>query len=272
MKSLKRIVAAVFSISLCLSLCAAPAAFADSGKHVFDERGVLSQSQVDSLEAQAQELENLYHVGVYLAYTSNMGTRGPSSSERNEYARDYYLQHDLGTGSNKDGIIFVVAVDSRDYVSVKHFNDSSADPFSGSGVDALESKVTDCLHDNDWYGAGKAYYSVVGEQLDYFATTGEQWKKFDLMTLVLKILAALGIPGVIAFGVVNSRKNAMKTARMQTEASNYLDQGSLNLTVASDEFVNTTVTVAPLPRNENSGGRGWSNMGGGFSGSGGGKF
>ena len=64
----------------------------------------------------------------------------------------------------------------------------------------------------------------------------------------------------------------MKTAREQTEASNYLDRDSLSLSVSNDEFVTTTLAVVPIPKKEEGGGGGFSDMGGGFSGSGGGKF
>ena len=63
----------------------------------------------------------------------------------------------------------------------------------------------------------------------------------------------------------------MKTAREATEASDYLDRSSFRITASRDQFVNTTMTVAPIPKEKSCGG-GWSDMGGGFCGSGGGKF
>ena len=271
MKSIKKLFVGMFSLAMALSLCFAPSAFATSGTYVFDEYGALSSSEFSSLESHAATLADYYNQGVYLYITDTMGHGGnPSPSERNEFARSFYLQHNLGLGADKQGIIFVIAVDSRDYVTVK--KQASSDPFSDNGVDALESTVTDYLSNNNWYGGSKAYYDTVDEQLAYYAATGKQWTEPDPISFILKILAVLGIPAAVAGSVVRGEKKAMQTAKERSEASEYLDRNSLNLTVSNDQFVNTTLVATPRPKDNDNGGSGWSNMGGGFSGSGGGKF
>ena len=273
MKALKKLFVGMFSVALLATLFAVPA-FADSGTYVFDEVNVLSSSEFQTLEQKGADYAQQYGIGVYVMFTDTMnGMSDPSSSERNEFGRQVFLQKGLGVGSGKNGILMVVAVQSRDYVTVKHFDDSSQDPFSDSGVDAMESDYKSYLSDNDWYGAAKSYYKSAGEQMEYFAATGKQWTEPDLIGLILKILATLGIPAAAAFIFVGGEKGKMKTAVEASEASNYLDRASFNLTVSNDQFVNTTMTVAPIPKDDdNDGGGGWSDMGGGFSGSGGGKF
>ncbi len=271
MKTLKKIFVGMFSVALFATLFAVPA-YAESGSYVFDEVGVLSSSEFQTLEQQGADYASKYGIGVYIQFTDMMnGNSNPTTTQRNEYARQVFLQKGLGVGPGKNGIIVVVAVQSRDYVTVKHFDDSSQDPFSDSAVDALEGKYTDELSDNDWYDAARAYYKTAGEQMEYFATTGKQWTEPNLIGLILKILATLGIPLALAFGITSSDKSKMKTAVEATEASDYLDRSTFNLTVATDQFVNTTMAVIPIPKESKSGG-GWSDMGGGFSGSGGGKF
>ena len=272
MRSMKKLIVG-FILALCVSMVVAPSAFAESGTYVFDEQGILKSSEFSTLEGMGADYANEYNVGVYLLITDTMnGKSDPSSSERNEFARQYYQSHDLGVGANKDGIIFVIAVKSRDYVTVKHFNDKSTDPFSDNGVDALEEDVKSYLKNNNWYGGSRAYYDTVGEQLSYFAATGKQWTEPDPLGLLLKILATLGIPAAVAGVVVRGEKAAMKTAREASEASNYLDRSSFQLTASHDDFVNTSMSAVPIPKNEGKSGGGWSDMGGGFSGSGGGKF
>jgi len=272
MKTLKKIFVGMFSVALFATLFAVPA-YAESGSYVFDEVGVLSSSEFQSLEKQGADYADKYGIGVYIQFTGMMnGDPNPSASERNEYGRQVFLQKGLGVGSGKNGILVVVAVQSRDYVTVKHFGDSSQDPFSDEAVNAMEGKYTEELSDNDWYEAAREYYDLAGEQMEYFATTGKQWTEPNLLSLILKILATIGIPVAVAFGITSSDKSKMKTAREATEASDYLDRNSLQLTVSNDQFVNTTMTVAPIPKESKSGGGGWSDMGGGFSGSGGGKF
>ena len=275
MKSRKRLLFALIPLALFALLLLPGKALAKSGKYVFDEQEVLSSSEFNELESMGASYADKYHVGVYLLYTDSMtGYDESSGSGRNEFARDYYTKHDLGVGSGKDGIIFVVAVQSRKYVTVKHFNDKATDPFSNDSVDKVEKDAKSELKSNDWYEAGSSYYNNIGEHLDYFAKNGKQWKKKNLIGTVVKIAATILIPLMIAFGITRSAKNAMKTARMQTEAGNYLDPNSFNLRISTDNFVNRTMSVVPLPKNDDSDSSdsGWSDMGGGFSGSGGGDF
>lgn len=275
MKSLKKVFLGMFSVALSATLFAAPA-YAESGSYVFDEYGVLTSSQFQTLEQKGADYAQQYGIGVYVVFTDMMnGNSNPTSSERNEFGRQFFLNHSLGVGSGKNGIIMCVAVVSRDYVTVKHFNDSGEDPFSNECVDALEDEYVSYLSGNNWYGAANSYYDVVGQQMEYFAATGRQWTEPDPISLLIKVLATLGIPFAVAASVVRGEKNAMLTAREQSEAANYLDRNSLRMTRQDDAFVNRTMSVVPLPKhddNDSGGGGGWSGMGGGFSGSGGGKF
>lgn len=269
MKSLKRVFSIIIALAFSASLCLAPCAYASNTSYVFDEYGVLDSSDITKLEKHAAQLASDYNQGVYLVFTDSMGSSNPSPTERNNFARRIYENNNFGVGTNKQGIIFVVAVDTRDYVTVK--KQGSDDPFSDECVDALESRVTDYLSDNDWSGAAYEYYDVVDEQLAYYAATGEQWTEPDLIGFILKILATLGIPAAVAGSIIGGQKRAMKTAEEKYEASDYVDESSLNLTAMSDQFVNTSLVATPRSEEKSSGG-GWSDMGGGFSGSGGGKF
>lgn len=269
----KRLVALVPLLVLLMLLFARPA-YAQSGTYVFDEGDLLSQEEFNTLEAQGRGYADKYGVGVYLHYTTSMGPNEDEGSGRREYARDFFVSHDLGIGTNKNGIVFVVAYQSRKYVTVKHFNDSSEDPFSDDCVDALEDAAKEELSDDEWYRAGAVYYDTVGEQLAYFSEHGKQWEEPHTMGTIIKVAAALIIPTLIAASTVSSEKRAMLTARMQTEAGTYLDQDSVNLTFSTDTFINRTMSVTPIPKHDddNDSGGGWSDMGGGFSGSDGGSF
>ncbi|MDO4806574.1 MAG: TPM domain-containing protein [Coriobacteriales bacterium] len=270
---LKRIALLCFaSVALFALLLCPRVAFARSGSYVFDEYELLSQDDFSNLESMGSRYAKEYDVGVYLLITDQMGQWDPSSSERNEFARQYYLSHNLGLGSGKDGIIFVIAVDSRDYVTVKHFDDSTLDPFSNDSVDYMEEEVTDCLGDDEWYEGCETYYQIIGDHLAYFAKNGEQWEKPHILSSIIKAAVTLFTPLLVALGVVSGEKDAMKTARMQTEASSYMKADSFALSVSTDTFVNRTMSVVPIHSDDDDSDSGWSSMGGGFSGSGGGKF
>ena len=60
--------------------------------------------------------------------------------------------------------------------------------------------------------------------------------------------AALVVAAIVAGGIVVSEYRAMKTARTRSEATEYLENGSLHVLAARDDFVTANVVATPLPR------------------------
>ena len=287
LKMVKKLAAGMFAIVLCLSMAVAPAAAfgavddatlvknatSQTGTYVFDERGLFSSSQFDELEAKGAELAESYGMGVYFLTTDYMdGLSDPSSSQRTSYATTYYKEHELGLNptdgkSYGDGIMFVIAADSRDYVTIAYGQGSYS--FSDAGIEVMEDAVLDNIrdHKDDWYGAATTYYAQIGSQLDYYDRHGEAQVPLDLIDYLIRIAIILIVPALITFFVIKSWRDAMKTAKEKSEASQYLDPASLQVTRSEDTFINTTLAVTPKPKDNDSGGGG-----GGFSSSGGGKF
>lgn len=300
MKSAKKrafaIFSSLFSLALCMSLVLMPsmayAASVDvrtstdegqtgqtgqSGTYVFDERMLFSSTEFQQLEAQAVELANQYNMGVYFLTTSKMdGYSDPTESQRTSYATKYYKNHGLGLNPDSkgygDGIMFVVAADSRDYVTIAYGQGSYS--FSDSGIEAMEDAVTGHLSDNDWFGAATTYYDQIGGQLAYYERHGSAQEPIDLTGWIVRLVIIIVIPLFITYFIIKRERDAMKTAVEQSEASHYLDESSLNVTVSNDQFVNTTLVATPKPKhNDSDSGGGWGGGGGGgFSSSGGGKF
>ena len=252
-----------------------------NGTFVTDDYGLFSDEQRATLEAKATELAQKYDMGVYLLIVSKMnGLDNPTQAQRTNFATSFYRANNLGLGSGRDGIMFVIAVDSRDYVTIAFGQGSYS--FSDEGVAYMEDAVREKLGSNKWYDGCKVYYDTIGEQLEYYSVKGEPWHEPDFISLVLKVLAILGIPAGVARAKVRREEDAMYTAREKTEAASYLIPGSLVLTQKTDEFSHTTHVVTPIPQHESSssggggssfGGGGWGGGGGGgFSSSGGGKF
>ena len=276
----KRIASFLFALVLCAGLFALPAkALAASDQYVYDEEGVFTEQQLQTLNEEGAALASKYNMGVYFLVTDYMnGLSDPSSSQRTEYATNFYKENNLGLnpadGKNYgDGIMFVIAIKSRDYVTVAYGQGSYS--FSDKGIEDMEDEVLDNIKDgkNDWYGAATTYYDEVGGQLAYYAKHGKAQNPIGLFGYLIRIFIFVGIPLIITFFVINGWRSAMKTAVEKSEASNYLDAGSVDITRSHDQFIHTTHIVTPRPKNESKGGGGWGGGGGGgFSSSGGGKF
>ena len=241
---------------------------------VFDEYGLFSSSEYSALEQKAEQLANQYGMGVYLLITDTMGGNyNPTSDERTRFATKYYVDHSLGLGPGKDGIMLVIAAGSRDYVTIAYGQGSYS--FSNEGISSMEDDVTGYLGDDEWFEGANAYYNDMGDQLAYYEKHGEPGKPLGMIDYIIRFALILLIPLIIAVMVVGGWKKAMQTAREKTEARDYLDQSSLVLTVSEDTFINSSVVATPRADDNKSGGGGggWGGGGGGgFSSSGGGKF
>ena len=125
-----------------------------TGTYVTDAYGLFSDEQRVTLEAKATELAQKYNMGVYLLVvdymqdSSGQNLANPTSAQRTNFATSFYRANDLGLGSGKDGIMLVIAVDSRDYVTIAYGQGSYS--FSDEGISYMESAVTDELGSNDW--------------------------------------------------------------------------------------------------------------------------
>ena len=86
-----------------------------STTYVRDHYQLLSDSTLQSMEAEAESLSDTYKCDVYLTIVDDIGTYTVR-----QFAEAYWNYYDLGRGTNKDGIMFLIAVDSRDYVTITH--------------------------------------------------------------------------------------------------------------------------------------------------------
>lgn len=298
---MKKLFSILFAIALSISTAFAPLAFASQEPYVRDEYGVLSTSDRSDLESQAEAMASKYNIGVYLLVVDDVGSQSARS-----YAKSYYKDNDLGVGQLKAGILFLIAVDSRDYVTITYGDAGGKTIPDAGGVDAftdariqnMENDILKYLRNDDWTGAAKVYYQDAEETLAYLAANGEPMNNYrlnnsssqeedesdGLFAKLLGILAAIGIPAGVAGAKVSGEKKAMKTAREASEASSYLQRGSLELSVSNDQFVNSTVVAAPIPKHDDDDddrgafGGGFGGFGSssidfdGFGGSSGGKF
>ena len=120
------------------------------------------------------------------------------------------------------------------------------------------------LKDNDYNGAFNAYADKVDELLAYYEKEGEPWdpaNEFSFLGLILGALISAGI----AYLFVSHLRGNMSNVRHVSEANEYLNRDSVNISRQSDVFLHTTRTVTKRAKSDNSSsssGRSSSNGGG----------
>ena len=184
---------------------------------------------------------------------------------------DAYVANGLGSGSEQSGILFLLAVGSRKYVTITYGGGVTA--FTDYRIEQIEDAVVPYLSDDDWAEAASEYLSMCADTLDFYAEHGEPLDvDNDTSGWPILLLIVIGVPMIIAGIVCGVLYSQMKTARLKTEANDYIGAG-LKLGVQVDNYTHTDrVQVYDPPHEESSSSGGSSVDSDGFGGSSGGSF
>lgn len=130
--------------ALVLALCLSIPAFA-AAPLVRDEMGLFDADTYSQLEASAEAASDGHDCDVYFLVVDSIG-----DTDQRQYAKDYYLANGLGSGSEQSGILFLLAVGSRKYVTITYGGGVTA--FTDYRIEQIEDAVVPYLSDNDWAG------------------------------------------------------------------------------------------------------------------------
>ena len=252
----------------------APNPNADSLDYVHDEAGILNDDERIKLNDKLAEISERQQFGVYVITVDSIGSKEPKL-----YAADYYEAQGFGYGADTDGVLLMLAMESRDWAIVTH--GSGIPTFTDRGQQWITDNILPDLSDGNYYDAFSAYAGYA----DDFITQAKNGEPYDVNNLpkkkktigaVLKgvvISLAVGlIAGFIAMKKVKG--DYEKAVRFKANASDYLVNGSLQLTGSYDNFMYSNVTSRKIERQSSSGGGSstfHSSSGGSFGGSSG-KF
>ena len=248
--------------ALVLALCLSIPAFA-AAPLVRDEMGLFDTDTYSQLEASAEAASDGHDCDVYFLVVDSIG-----DTDQRQYAKDYYLANGLGSGSEQSGILFLLAVGSRKYVTITYGEGVTA--FTDYRIEQQEDEIVPELSDEEWADAAYTYIDMCDDALDYYADYGEPIdvdNDIGLEDLLIAMIFPLGISAFICLILYHQ----MKTARQKTEADEYMP--GFTLRVKRDRYTHTTRerTYDP-PQKESSSSGGSSVDSDGFGGSSGGSF
>ncbi len=249
----------------------------DAAQLILDEAELLNDTQLLRLESKARKISQRHGCNLYVLTVPTM-----NGAQRREFAKTYYNEHALGNGDFRNGVLFLIAMDTRDYVTITYGrnpqNTSEYGPgvlaFTDYGVEKLEEQVVPYLSDGDYYKAFDCYLDTCSTYLDLYAQ-GEAYDKGtrlpgEAIFGPAQIAIIIFLPLLIAFIVCMIFKAQMKTAKQAVYAGDYVDADSFALTDSRDMFVRRDRTRRKIETQSSSGGS--STDSDGFGGSSGGKF
>ena len=262
--------------ALLLMACLSLPAFA-AAPLVRDEYGLFDSDTYNTLESSAEAASDGHDCDVYFLTVDSIGEDAQYDYGPRSFAKDYYLENGLGSGSSQSGILFMVAIGSRKYVTITYGRGITA--FTDYRIGQIEDEVVPLLSSGDYAAAAQTYIDLCADTLDYYAEYGEPIdvpaEEDDGGGLLVTLLIVIGVPLGIAAIVCGILYSRMKTAKIKTEANDYIGAG-LQLRVRQDNYTHTTRTQvydppAPPPEEHSSSG-GSTVDSSGFGGSSGGSF
>lgn len=261
MKHCKKLFALLAAALLCMALTLPVGAAAPL---VRDECGVFDAGTLADLEQKAESASDGHGVDVYFLAVDSLG-----GEDQRDYAKNYYISNGLGYGEDQSGILFLLAVGDRKYVTITYGGGVTA--FTDYRISEQEDEIVPKLSDGDWTSAADTYIEMCDHALDYYAKHGEPIDEDNDIGwdgLAIAMLFPLGISAVICFILYGQ----MKTAKRKTQANDYMP--GFTLRVKRDRYTHTTRerTYDPPQKEKSSSGGGSSTDSDGFGGSSGGSF
>ena len=242
---MKRIILCFILIVLVLSVCVSAQTSA-----VCDHAELLTPSQENQLDKTIQSLSQEHSFQAVIVTVDSLDGKSPKS-----FAENFYLQGDYGIGETKDGILLLLAMNSRDWYIATH--GQTRDIVTDSDIDDISEEIVPNLSDGNYYGAFVSFLSLVEDEYQKEQT---QW--------IWNLLIALAIGAAIAGIALFFMRRSMNTARQQNGAGNYMKDGSFDLYECRDFYLYSRTTKVRKSQNNSSGSR----SGGSSFGGRGGKF
>lgn len=243
--------------------------------HVTDSAGLLTESQWQTLESKARDIQEAYGFGVYVVTVDDYYNYSHGSVM--DAATSIYQQYSLGTGAEKDGLMLLLSMNDRDYSLITHGSFGNY-AFNNEGRAKMTSFFLDDFANNDWYAGFSDYLEWSADYLEE-AKKGEPYSyekvamsaKERSNAILTRVAIILVVPLVVAAIYIGILSSKMKNVAEATRAGAYVS-GNLNLTKKVDKFAFATQSKVKIQTQKSSGGGGTrSGSSGGFSGTSG-KF
>ena len=240
-------------ILLALSICAfaVNAVFAATPRLV-DNAKLLTSSEKSELLSLLNEISERQDMDIVIVTVQSLGDKTPQA-----YADDYYDYNGYGT----DGILLLVAMDSRDYyISTSGYGITA---LNDADINYISNRFAGDLGSGSYASAFRTY----AELCDDYISEAKRGNPFPLGK---NLLISLVIGFLIAFIATAIMRAQLKSVRSKAGATDYVRQGSFCVTRSNDLFLYRRVTRRARPKD--SGSSTHRSSSGRSHGGGGGKF
>ena len=257
----------IFMVLLLLLVALALPVQASEYTFVYDDAMLLTTTKAAELENMAAQTAARYGCGIYIV---TMYDYLPYGSTVRSAAENFFLTHDLGLGSDDNGVLLLLSMAERDYALIAHGNIGNA-AFTDYGITCLSDRFLPDLGNGFYADAFETFARGCDEYIS-LARNGTPFdvgsEPFDPASSFL-IAAVIGL--IAAWIVVGSMKAQLKSVRQQN-AGSYLKEGSLQLTDSRELYLYRNVHRTVKQESSSGGSSTHRSSSGRSHGGGGGKF
>ena len=226
-----------------------------------DGAGLLTASEKASVLSRLNQVNQKYGVGIAVVTAKSLGGQQISNYANALLDRYFYR------GQNGNMVLVIDMGQRHWYISTDNkMRQVVTDDY---GYKKIGDAVAAQMKKKNYAAAFTTYAQMTDEYLAFYKQEGRGRSSSDEFPLY-PLLA--GIVGSVLsfFGYRSSLISSMSNVQVARDASEYLRQGSFNLTGQADNFIGTRVVVTPRAKSRSSGGHFSSS--GGSHGGGGGSF
>ena len=262
---MKRIIAAALTmITLVFLMTGVCFAETESLGRLYDEYGVLSADEYNTVLEALNVVSDRFQVDTSIAVVNSIAADGYDDIAA--YADDLFDAYGYGTGENKDGILFVVAMEERKWALSTH--GLAIQYVTDKGNEYLQEQFLSFLSNGDYERAFLAYAEgcdyLYAERTgqkpsDYFNQSDsydgdqdfydEDYDSYEPVSVGRRLeITARYIPIALLVGFLLSMipmgimKAKLRTVQQKSGAADYVDRDSLRITNVRDIFLYRTVS------------------------------
>ncbi len=237
---------------LAFLLALSPAVLA-SDENIVDNAGLLTQAEKAELSQNAQALSKKYNIDIIIVTVDSL-----DGQSADDYAEEYYDNHNYGLGENRSGILLLLSMEYQDWCIFVNGDAHYAISYEQKGE--LFDSISWELSKNLYYDAFDAYLDNLGPYFQAYQESLAPPSAGDYAILVLISLAIGTVAGGIGLLILRS---GMNTAKAQVGAQSYVVNNSFMLPVNQNTYLYSRTSRTRIQ--QSSGVSGGSRSGGGGS-------
>lgn len=235
----------IFVISvMVISVPAVMVKAADDKERIVDGAGLLSESEAAELSEKLDEISERQKLDVVIVTVDSL-----EGADVVAYADDYFDYNGYGFGEGKDGILFLISMEERDWcISTSGYGITA---FTDAGQEYLAEKFLPYLSDGAYVDA----FQTFAEWCDDYITQARAGTPYDVDNIPVEPFSPLGaliiavVAGfVVSFIVTGIMRLSLHSVFSQSAADSYMKKDSLRLTKNYNLFLYKNVTRTEKPK------------------------